>query len=92
MNKNTERVLAFVIRFKLSHDGNSPTVREIAEETGISSTSVVNYCLDKLEIAGIIQRDTGASRSIQVAGGAWSYQPQVRFGDGFDNYSYQEHE
>lgn len=85
MSRNAERVLAFIIRFKQSHDGNSPTVREIGEETGISSTSVVNYCLDKLEIAGLIQRDTGASRSIQVAGGSWSYQPQVEFDHGFDN-------
>ena len=34
-----------------------PSIREICEETNISSTSVVNYYLDQLEKWGYIKRE-----------------------------------
>jgi repressor LexA len=43
-----------------------PTIREIGEEVGISSTSVVKYNLDALERKGHIQRDRDISRGIRL--------------------------
>ena len=44
-----------------------PSIREIGEKTGISSTSVVNYYLDQLEKKGLIQRDRKISRGVRVS-------------------------
>ena len=44
-----------------------PSIREIGEKTGISSTSVVNYYLDQLEKMGKIERDRKISRGVRVS-------------------------
>ena len=44
-----------------------PSIREIGEKTGISSTSVVNYYLDQLEKRGMIQRDRKISRGVRLS-------------------------
>jgi SOS-response transcriptional repressor LexA len=68
-------VLEFIIAHKRAHDGNSPTVREICDHCGISSTSVGNYALTALARRGFIRlAEGGHSRSIEVIGGAWTYQ------------------
>ena len=43
-----------------------PSIREICEETNISSTSVVNYYLDQLEKWGYIRREKNISRGITM--------------------------
>jgi repressor LexA len=43
-----------------------PSIREICEETNISSTSVVNYYLDQLEKWGYIKREKNISRGITM--------------------------
>ncbi len=45
-----------------------PSIREIGEKTGITSTSVVNYYLDQLEKKGLIERDRKISRGVRLAG------------------------
>ncbi|MEW5827567.1 MAG: transcriptional repressor LexA [Chloroflexota bacterium] len=45
-----------------------PTIREIGENTEISSTSVVNYYLDQLEKMGKIERDRKISRGVRLTG------------------------
>ena len=45
-----------------------PSIREIGENTGISSTSVVNYYLDQLEKMGMIERDRKISRGVRLVG------------------------
>lgn len=45
-----------------------PTVREICEATGISSTSTVHTVLETLENEGYIKRDARSSRSIRLVG------------------------
>jgi len=47
-------------------NGYPPSIREICEKTGISSTSVVNYYLDQLQEMGYIERDQGVSRGIRL--------------------------
>lgn len=44
----------------------SPTIREIGNCLGISSTSSVNYCLDKLEQEGLIERLRQSCRTIRI--------------------------
>ena len=46
--------------------GIMPTVREICNETGISSTSVVHKILASLEERGYIKRYSKSSRSIVI--------------------------
>ena len=46
--------------------GYPPTIREICERAELSSTSVANYYLERLEEKGYIQRDRGISRGLKV--------------------------
>ncbi len=46
--------------------GYPPSIREIGEQAGISSTSVVNYYLDQLQDMGYIERDSRVSRGIRL--------------------------
>lgn len=46
--------------------GFPPTIRDIGEATGINSTSVVNYNLNKLVAAGYLGRAAGKSRGIRL--------------------------
>ncbi len=47
-----------------------PTIREIGEHAGISSTSVVKYNLEKLAEKGLIERGRHVSRGLRVVQGA----------------------
>ena len=49
--------------------GYPPTIRQIGEAVGISSTSVVNYNLNKLERDGYILRDLKVSRGVRLIDG-----------------------
>jgi repressor LexA len=55
-----------ILEFLAKHQdkGYPPSIREIGEETGISSTSVVNYYLNQLEKWGYIKRDRKISRGV----------------------------
>jgi repressor LexA len=46
--------------------GYPPSIRDICDKTGITSTSVVNYYLKQLETSGFIERDGGVSRGIRL--------------------------
>jgi repressor LexA len=46
--------------------GYPPSIREIGEQTGITSTSVVNYYLEQLEKWGFIERDRRISRGVRI--------------------------
>jgi repressor LexA len=46
--------------------GYPPSIREIGEQTSITSTSVVNYYLEQLEKWGYIERDRRISRGLRV--------------------------
>jgi len=51
---------------KYAEKGYPPSIREIGEQTGITSTSVVNYYLEQLEKWGFIERDRRISRGLRV--------------------------
>jgi len=61
------RILKFIGKF-LDDRGYAPTVRDIARGCKISTPSVVQYHLNKLEDEGHIQRDPEVFRSIQLVG------------------------
>lgn len=70
-----EKILAFIIRYKKQHDGNSPTLREIMDACDISSTSVASYALRNLVDEGRIRLSCdGAARRMEVVGGRWVYE------------------
>ncbi|MHB0877927.1 MAG: transcriptional repressor LexA [Anaerolineae bacterium] len=56
-----------VIEDSVRERGYPPTVRELCQATGISSTSVVSYNLHRLEEMGYIHRNRDTSRGIQLA-------------------------
>lgn len=65
LSERQQKMLTFIQRF-WREAGYPPTIREIGEACTISSTSVVNYNLNKLEKAGYILRDGRISRGIRL--------------------------
>jgi repressor LexA len=64
-----EAILAYIKDF-IAKNGYPPTIREIGLALDITSTSVVNYNLNKLEKAGLVYRDSHLSRGLKVVGGS----------------------
>jgi repressor LexA len=58
---STKAVYAAIVRHFRKY-GYSPSIREIGEEVGMSSSSSVHKHLDKLEAAGKIVRDGPSHR------------------------------
>lgn len=70
MKKLSERqqlILSFIEEFIEDHD-YPPTVRDIQNGCGISSTSVVSYNLDRLRDGGHLNRHSEVSRGLSLAG------------------------
>jgi len=68
LSERQSKILSFLKTFTLDN-GYPPTIREIGEAVGISSTSVVNYNLDALQRSGFIYRDRTVSRGIRLVDG-----------------------
>jgi repressor LexA len=60
-----QKILAYMEKYQKQY-GYPPSIREIGEQTEISSTSVVNYYLDQLETWGYIKREKNISRGITL--------------------------
>lgn len=67
-------IIYFIRSFKQEFDGIPPSIREIAEELGMGSTSVAHQ-LDNLEQIGLIRRRKFLSRSIELPGGEYKPPP-----------------
>jgi len=65
LSERQAKILGFIREF-MQDRGFPPTIREIGEKVGISSTSVVNYNLDQLEKKKLIQRDRRVSRGLRL--------------------------
>ncbi len=59
------RMLEFIQRFA-EENGYPPSIREIGNAVGITSTSVVNYNLNRLVEEGYLGRDQNVSRGIRL--------------------------
>lgn len=67
-NKLSERqrnMLRYIEKY-VTDNGFPPTIRQIGEATGINSTSVVNYNLNKLVSAGYLTRSSHVSRGLRL--------------------------
>ncbi|MSQ36284.1 MAG: repressor LexA [Dehalococcoidia bacterium] len=67
LSDKQRRILQFVERFLDEHD-YPPSIRDIQHGCSISSTSVVDYNLKRLEERGLLRRDREISRAIQLTG------------------------
>ena len=65
LSERQKKILEVLERFQID-PGYPPSIREICDETNISSTSVVNYYLDQLQEMGYIERDGHVSRGIRL--------------------------
>jgi repressor LexA len=66
LSARQEAMLEFIDNF-MQENGYPPTIREIGKACDISSTSVVNYNLNKLERDGLLTRDREVSRGLRLA-------------------------
>jgi repressor LexA len=66
LGERHQKILNFLQEYQRANK-YPPSIREIGEKTGISSTSVVNYYLDQLEKKGMIERDRKISRGVRVS-------------------------
>ncbi len=69
LSQRQQHMLDFIRHYGEEH-GFPPTIREIGEAVGISSTSVVKYNLDQLEKKGFLERSSEISRGIRLKAAA----------------------
>jgi repressor LexA len=65
LSEKHKRVLDVLEHYTDQH-GYPPSIREMCSRANISSTSVANYYLDRLEELGYIERDRRVSRGVRV--------------------------
>lgn len=65
LSKRQRQILTYIFDY-LQNYRRPPTIREIGNATEISSTSVVNYNLERLTERGIIQREAEVSRGLRI--------------------------
>jgi len=65
LSQRQQTILSFITD-QVQAVGYPPTIREIGKKAGISSTSVVNYNLNKLVEYGYLIRDPKVSRGLRV--------------------------
>jgi len=69
LSAKRQQIVDFILQF-MEERGYPPTVRDIQNGCGISSTSVVDYHLKVLEKEGHIRRDPEVSRGMELLGRA----------------------
>lgn len=65
LSERQKAILDYIWRY-VREAGRPPTIREIGEAANISSTSVVNYNLNKLNEKGYVARDAEVSRGLRL--------------------------
>jgi repressor LexA len=66
INERHQKILDYLSR-REDKQRYPPSIREIGEATGISSTSVVTYYLKQLEEMNLIERDHNVSRGVRLS-------------------------
>lgn len=72
LDRGSLSVYKGIVRAKLQSGGVAPSIPELVESTGYSSTKPINDRLKELERTGLIARNHGTPRSIRIAGESWS--------------------
>lgn len=68
-----QQIYEFIVKFKNTHDGNSPSIAEIGRHCEVNSTSTVRFYLQGMERLGLIKLSSnGEARMIEVVGGTWT--------------------
>lgn len=65
LNSKQKAILEFILN-SIEYDQHCPTVREICEEVGLSSTSTVQSHLNKLIELGYLERIDNKSRALKI--------------------------
>ncbi|MDA8579530.1 transcriptional repressor LexA [Pontimonas sp.] len=65
LSEKQQKIQAF-IELSLDSRGVPPSMREICENTGLSSTSSVSHQLSQLERAGYIKRHANTARTLEI--------------------------
>lgn len=65
LSERQRKILSFIVDYTESH-GFPPSIREIGEKVNITSTSVVNYNLDKLKEMELLTREPEVSRGLSL--------------------------
>src|SRR5258708_8810587 len=68
LSERQKNILKYIEAY-VDERGYPPSIREIGDQVGISSTSVVDYNLKVLEREGRIRRDREVSRGFELLGG-----------------------
>ena len=68
LSERQKNILKYIQSY-VDERGYPPSIREIGDRVGISSTSVVDYNLRVLERDGYIRRDREVSRGLELVGG-----------------------
>lgn len=69
MSKSND-VYKFIVRYKIAHQGNSPSFTEIMDGCQISSKSIVAEIMTSLEDAGLLKQD--GVKNIEIKNGKWT--------------------
>src|SRR6202044_1876956 len=78
-----QRKVLQVIRDSVQKRGYPPSMREIGEAVGLTSTSSVSYQLSTLQRKGYLHRDVGRPRTVEVRlPGHPAVRPEPDFDDG----------
>ncbi len=59
------KVYQFIRAYQLDH-GHSPSIREIGDGVGLTSTSSVAWHLSQLELKGLVSREPGTRGTVTV--------------------------
>lgn len=69
-----QKIMDYLIDYKLANDGNSPTLRKIQDACDISSLSTLSYHLRVMEDCGTLRLligDKDTMQGICINGGKW---------------------
>lgn len=66
-DKKIEQIYAYLCKYT-AENGYPPTVREVAAECGIKSTSGVHYYFEKMKRSGLIGQQQNKKRAVHVEG------------------------
>lgn len=62
----------FIVQYKLENDGNTPSLRDIADAIGVASSSTAWRIVQDLEKAGLVERvGKGNGQFVKIVGARW---------------------
>lgn len=73
--KTRYAIYDFIVWYKETYNGNSPSIREIKKAAELGSTSTVHHHIEELIKEKLLYThddiDSGTSRCLMVTGGKW---------------------